>query len=43
MYGEWMKNINLDITPEELAKYEEDKKKNQYSTILYKKEKITIF
>lgn len=29
MYGEWMKNINLDITPEELEKYEKDKKKEQ--------------
>jgi len=28
MYADWMKNISLDITPEELSKYEEDKKKN---------------
>lgn len=28
MYADWMRNISLDITPEELAKYEEDKKKN---------------
>ena len=29
MYGDWMKNIKLEVTPEELKKYEEDKKKNQ--------------
>ena len=27
MYGEWMKNIKLEVTPEELEKYEEDKKR----------------
>lgn len=28
MYGEWMKNIKLEVTPEELEKYKEDKKKD---------------
>lgn len=28
MYAEWMKNIKLEVTPEELAKYKEDKKKD---------------
>ena len=26
MYGDWMKNINLEITEEEIKKYEENKK-----------------
>lgn len=32
MYGDWMKNIKLEVTPEELKKYEEDKKKELVST-----------
>lgn len=27
MYADWMKNINLEITPEKLEKYDEDIKK----------------
>lgn len=29
MYGKWMDKINLEITPEDLKKYEEDKKNNK--------------
>jgi len=28
MFGEWMKDINLNVTLEEIKKYEEDKKKS---------------
>ena len=28
MYGNWMKNINLEITDEDIKKYNEDKKNN---------------
>ena len=27
MYADWMKNINLEVTPAELEKYKEEKKK----------------
>ena len=35
MYGEWMKNINTNITREDIIKYEENKKNDQLSTFLY--------
>lgn len=34
MYADWMKNINLDITSEDLKQYEENKKKGLVIDIL---------
>lgn len=29
MYADWMKNIKLEVTAEEIAKYEKDKKRSK--------------